>query len=48
MTTQAFLPIRRTIFSEEHELFRSSVRRFMHSEVIPNLDKWNRQGYTDR
>lgn len=48
MTSQAFLPIRRTLFSEEHELFRSTVRRFMHSEVIPNLDKWNKQGYTDR
>jgi acyl-CoA dehydrogenase len=43
-----FLPIERTIFTEEHEMFRTNVRRFMQDSVIPNLDKWNKQCHTDR
>jgi acyl-CoA dehydrogenase len=43
-----FLPIERTIFAEEHELFRANVRRFMQDMVIPNLDRWNKQCHTDR
>ena len=43
-----FLPVEREIFSSEHEIFRTSVRRFMQDSVIPNLDKWNKQCYTDR
>jgi len=43
-----FLPIERTIFSEEHEMFRTNVRRFMQDFVIPNLEKWNKQCYPDR
>jgi acyl-CoA dehydrogenase len=43
-----FLPIERTIFTEEHEMFRANVRRFMQDSVIPNLDKWNKQCHTDR
>ncbi|MEQ8743146.1 acyl-CoA dehydrogenase family protein [Parasphingorhabdus sp.] len=48
MNENNFLSIERTIFEEEHEIFRSSVRRFMREHVIPNLDKWNRQGHPDR
>jgi acyl-CoA dehydrogenase len=29
-------------------MFRSNVRRFMQDFVIPNLDKWNKQGHPDR
>lgn len=29
-------------------MFRSNVRRFMQDSVIPNLDKWNKQGHPDR
>jgi alkylation response protein AidB-like acyl-CoA dehydrogenase len=42
------MPIQRTIFSEEHELFRSSVRRFMEEEIAPHMDRWRQQGYVDR
>jgi len=42
------MPIQRTIFSEEHELFRSSVRRFMEAEIAPHMDRWRQQGYVDR
>ncbi|OCC25612.1 acyl-CoA dehydrogenase [Croceicoccus estronivorus] len=48
MGAAQFLPIERTIFSEEHEIFRASVRRFMRDAVIPNLDKWNKQCHPDR
>ena len=40
--------IPRTLFSPEHETFRDSVRRFMETEVAPNDDKWQEQGYVDR
>lgn len=43
-----FLPVERKIFSSEHEIFRTNVRRFMQDSVIPNLDKWNKQCHTDR
>ncbi|MFA5964598.1 MAG: acyl-CoA dehydrogenase family protein [Sphingomonas sp.] len=48
MSDTSFLPIERTIFSSEHEVFRAAVRRFMRDEVIPNLDKWNEQCHPDR
>ncbi len=48
MTNGNLLPIQRTLFSDEHEIFRQSVRRFMRDEVIPNLDQWNRQGHPGR
>src|SRR5450756_464776 len=40
--------IERTIFSEEHNQFRDSVRRFMEQEVVPHHDAWEEQGYVDR
>ncbi len=40
--------IPRTLFGPEHETFRDSVRRFMDAEVVPNDDRWQEQGYTDR
>jgi len=38
----------RTAFSEEHELFRDSVRRFFARELTPHLDRWEEQGAIDR
>ena len=40
--------MRRTIFDESHELFRSSVRQFVEKEIVPNLDRWEREGLVDR
>lgn len=40
--------IPRTIFAEEHEQFRESVRRFIESEVMPHHERWEEQGYVDR
>ena len=38
----------RTLFKEEHEQFRTAVRRFMETEVQPHREHWEEQGYVDR
>lgn len=37
----------RTIFEEEHEMFRDATRRFLQSEVEPHRDRWREQGHVD-
>lgn len=41
-----FLP--REIFDDEHELYRDQFRRFAETEIAPRIEKWNRDGKTDR
>ena len=38
----------RTIFEEEHEQFRSSVRTFLEREAVPHVAVWERDGIVDR
>lgn len=38
----------RTIFDEDHHAFRQAVRDFMKSEVVPNMEAWEDQGYVPR
>jgi acyl-CoA dehydrogenase len=40
--------MRRDVFSEEHELFRQQVRRFVDKEVVPKVEHWNARGMSDR
>jgi acyl-CoA dehydrogenase len=40
--------MRRDLFSEEHELFRTQVRRFVEREVAPKVEGWNARGTSDR
>jgi alkylation response protein AidB-like acyl-CoA dehydrogenase len=40
--------VRRTIFEEEHELFRTSFRQFVDKELVPHIDEWERAGIVDR
>ncbi|MFT5508984.1 MAG: acyl-CoA dehydrogenase, partial [Hyphomicrobiaceae bacterium] len=40
--------IPRAIFSEEHEIFRSSVRRFIAEEVMPHHAEWEKAGIVPR
>jgi acyl-CoA dehydrogenase len=40
--------IPRTIFTEEHDMMRESVRRFMEIEVAPHHERWEEQGHVDR
>ncbi|WP_018023552.1 acyl-CoA dehydrogenase family protein [Corynebacterium ulceribovis] len=41
-----FLP--RTIFTEEHDMFRDMVRDFVAKDVKPHVAKWEEQAYIDR
>ncbi len=40
--------MKREIFTEEHELFRDQVRRFVDKEVEPKVPEWNERGMVDR
>ncbi|GGK44351.1 MULTISPECIES: acyl-CoA dehydrogenase family protein [Flavobacteriaceae] len=35
-------------FTEEHESFRQSFRDFLLKEVVPNVNKWEKQGFVDK
>jgi alkylation response protein AidB-like acyl-CoA dehydrogenase len=38
----------RELFTEEHDLYRDSVRRFVAQHVVPHRERWEEQGYVDR
>ena len=38
----------RTLFNEDHEAFRTTVRRFFETEVAPFHEKWEEQQHIDR
>ena len=38
----------RTLFSDEHALFRASMRRFVDEEIAPHHADWERQGHVSR
>ena len=40
--------MRRDLFDDEHDLFRSSVRQFIADEIVPRHDRWERDGIVDR
>lgn len=40
--------MRRTIFSDEHDLFRSEFRRFAETELLPQNEAWIEAGVSDR
>jgi alkylation response protein AidB-like acyl-CoA dehydrogenase len=40
--------IARKLFSDEHEIFRSNVRRFVESEMVPYHRDWERAGIVPR
>ncbi|MFL5843556.1 MAG: acyl-CoA dehydrogenase family protein [Solirubrobacteraceae bacterium] len=40
--------MRRTLFDDEHDDFRASVRTFIEREVLPHHDRWREQGGIDR
>jgi alkylation response protein AidB-like acyl-CoA dehydrogenase len=40
--------MKRDVFSPDHELFRDSVRRFLQTEVVPNIERWEVRGCFDR
>ena len=38
----------RDVYSSEHELFRTNVRRFFRTELEPNIDQWEEDGLIPR
>ncbi|WP_084419891.1 acyl-CoA dehydrogenase family protein [Henriciella litoralis] len=38
---------KRTIFDEEHEMFRDAVRKFYAKEIVPNLERWEEAGVVE-
>jgi len=40
--------VQRTLFEEDHELFRQSFRRFLDKEIVPHHLEWERAGITPR
>ncbi|MFI9200236.1 acyl-CoA dehydrogenase family protein [Streptomyces sp. NPDC053048] len=40
--------MRRTVFSEDHEAFRDTIRDFIAAEVVPHYDEWREAGVVPR
>jgi acyl-CoA dehydrogenase len=40
--------VRRTIFEEDHQDFRDSVRAFLLKEAVPHTERWEANGLVDR
>lgn len=40
--------IERTVYEQEHEMFRDSVRKFLEDEVAPHHEQWEEDGQVDR
>src|SRR5260221_6311576 len=38
----------RTIYKEEHELFRRSVKAFIDREIAPHYERWEKEGQVSR
>ncbi len=42
------MAMQRTIFTEEHDMFRDSFRRFVAKEITPFYSEWEKNGIVDR
>ncbi|GLC96637.1 acyl-CoA dehydrogenase [Cupriavidus sp. TA19] len=42
------MEIQRTIFRDDHEMFRTTVRRFLERECLPRQAEWDKAGKVDR
>ena len=40
--------MRRTIFDDEHEMFRETAQAFVEREIVPNHEKWEADGKVDK
>jgi len=40
--------MRRTLYDDDHEAFRASVRTFVDKEIAPHVDQWSTAGITPR
>ena len=35
-------------FTEEHKLLRQSVRKFVETEIVPNVEEWEKNHYCSK
>ncbi|AJE80432.1 acyl-CoA dehydrogenase domain-containing protein [Streptomyces albus] len=40
--------MRRTLYTEDHEQYRDTVREFLHREVVPHYERWEQEQLIDR
>lgn len=40
--------LRYNYFTPEHDMFRQQLRKFVETELVPNVDRWEEQGIFDR
>jgi acyl-CoA dehydrogenase len=40
--------MKRTLYAEEHEAFRKTVRSFLEAEAVPHFASWEKQGFLPR
>ncbi|MCP4084774.1 MAG: acyl-CoA dehydrogenase [Actinomycetia bacterium] len=40
--------LERTLFDEEHDMFRDSFRRFVENEIVPHHERWEDEGKVDK
>lgn len=45
---ESILTYPRTVYREDHEMLRTSVRRFLEKECLPRQAEWDRDGKVDR
>jgi acyl-CoA dehydrogenase len=48
MSTTATVPTYSPYFTEEHQMLRDQIRKFVEQEVIPNGEKWEEEGKVPR
>jgi acyl-CoA dehydrogenase len=48
MVMDSILTFPRTVFREDHEMLRQTVRRFLARECLPRQAQWDRDGVVDR
>ncbi|MBS0450897.1 MAG: acyl-CoA dehydrogenase family protein [Proteobacteria bacterium] len=42
------MQIQRNVYRDDHEQFRTTVRRFLERECVPHMAEWNKAGRVDR
>ena len=42
------MPMGSHLFTDEHEIFRKSVRTFVEQEIVPHVDAWEERGEVPR
>ncbi|ABW12556.1 acyl-CoA dehydrogenase domain protein [Parafrankia sp. EAN1pec] len=40
--------MKRTLYTEDHEIYRQTVQEFLEREIVPHKDRWDDEGMIDR